>query len=345
MPNFYETWQGFWEEGNATKAAARAVIHEEELEWVETDQDFRVALMAAPENGFATWGSEYLISEILPGWHSGKHEHGEEAIYIVEGEGFSIVNGVKYEWGKDSCLWMPFGSQHQHFNTGTTTVRYFSAMALHIEHWMGMGKLDQISLKGPTDNYEDAEVSTSGFDALNRRIAFRRNEQEEVTLDELDPNDVEEITGEPMTIDPDGPRPTQMSERGHRDFMRSLMDRPGRNGFQNKEIEISNTMGDQVGHHGGKHAHMEAVLLILDGEGYSEVGDVKVPWKKGSLLHVQGPQTPHQHFNTGSIRCEMLRAAPGMRFNFLQGIAKERFPYLWYSHRGINNSSVTNPWA
>ena len=204
--------------------------------------------MAAPENGFATWGSEYIISEIPPGWHSGKHEHGEEAIYIVEGEGFSIVNGVKYEWGKDSCLWMPFGSQHQHFNTGTTPVRYFSAMALHIEHWMGMGKLDQISLKGPTDNYEDAEVSTSGFDALNRRIAFRRNEQEEVTLDELDPNDVEEITGEPMTIDPDGPRPTQMSERGHRDFMRSLMDRPGKNGFQNKEIEISNTMGDQVGH-------------------------------------------------------------------------------------------------
>ena len=200
MANFYDTWLGFWEEGNATKAAARAVIHEEELEWVETDQDFRVALLAAPENGFATWGSEYIISEIPPGWHSGKHEHGEEAIYIVEGEGFSIVNGVKYEWGKDSCLWMPFGSQHQHFNTGTTTVRYFSAMALHIEHWMGMGKLDQISLKGPTDNYEDAEVSASGFDVLNRRIAFRRDEQEEVTLDELDPNDVEEISGEPMTI-------------------------------------------------------------------------------------------------------------------------------------------------
>jgi hypothetical protein len=34
-----------------------------------------------------------------------------------------------------------------------------------------------------------------------------------------------------------------------------------------------------------------------------------------------------------------------MRFNFFQGIAKERFPYLWFSHRGINNSSVTNPWA
>jgi quercetin dioxygenase-like cupin family protein len=104
-------------------------------------------------------------------------------------------------------------------------------------------------------------------------------------------------------------------------------------------------MGDQVGHHGGKHAHMEAVLYMVNGQGYSEVGGVKVPWKKGSLIHVQGPQTPHQHFNTGTERVEMLRAAPGMRFNFMQPIAKERFPYLWFSHRGVNDSSVTNPWA
>ena len=139
--------------------------------------------------------------------------------------------------------------------------------------------------------------------------------------------------------------PTNRSARvGHRDFIRPLMDRTGKNGFQNKEIEISNTMGDDVGHHGGKHAHMEAVLYIISGEGYSEVGDEKVPWKKGSLIHVQGPQTPHQHFNTSDERVEMIRAAPGMRFNFFQNIAKERFPTLWYSHRGINDSSVTSPW-
>ena len=55
---------GVLDKGNELKAESRTSIHEEELEWVETDQDFRVALMAAPENGFATWGSEYIISEI-----------------------------------------------------------------------------------------------------------------------------------------------------------------------------------------------------------------------------------------------------------------------------------------
>ena len=338
MANFYDEYLEFWAVGNAKKQDSRAVIHEEELEWVETDQDTRTALMAAPENGFATWGSEYLISEIAPGWHTGKHEHGEEAIYIVEGEGFSVVNGVKYEWNKHSVLWMPFGSQHQHFNTGTTTARYFSAMALHLEHWMGIGKLDQLDLKGPTDSYQDFTVSTTGFDAQNRRICLREEEQEERTLDDMSAEEMAEVSGEAIPIDPDGPRPTEMSRGGHRDFTRPLMDRGGKNGFQNKEVEISTLMGDQVGHHGGKHAHMEAVLYMVDGEGYSEVGGVKVPWKKGSLLHVQGPQTPHQHFNTGNQRVEMLRAAPGMRFNFMQRISKERFPYLWYSHRGVNES-------
>ena len=343
MANFYDSWLGFWDASNANKKASRAAIHEEDLEWVETDQDSRVALLAAPENGFATWGSEYMIGEINPGWHSGKHEHGEEAIYILEGEGFSIVNGTRYEWGKDSCLWMPFGSQHQHFNTGTSVVRYFSAMALHIEHWMGMGKLDQISVKGPTDNYEDAEVSTSGFDAMNRRIVLRNEDTETIFGGEITPQELEDITGEATAYEQADPA-NRSSLHGHRDFIRPLMDRPGKNGFQNKEIEISNTMGDDVGHHGGKHAHMEAVLYIISGEGYSEVGDEKVPWKKGSLIHVQGPQTPHQHFNTSDEKVEMIRAAPGMRFNFFQNIAKERFPTLWYSHRGINDSSVTSPW-
>ena len=221
MANFYDSWLGFWDESNANKKASRAAIHEEDLEWVETDQDSRVALLAAPENGFATWGSEYMIGEINPGWHTGKHEHGEEAIYILEGEGFSIVNGTRYEWGKDSCLWMPFGSQHQHFNTGTNVVRYFSAMALHVEHWMGMGKLDQISVKGPTDNYEDAEVSTSGFDALNRRIVLTNEDTETILGGELTPEELENMTGEATAYEQADP--TNRSARvGHRDFIRPL---------------------------------------------------------------------------------------------------------------------------
>ena len=88
------------------------------------------------------------------------------------------------------------------------------------------------------------------------------------------------------------------------------------------------------GTHGGKHAHMEAILYILQGEGYSIVDGETVPWKKGTCFHVQGPQTEHQHFNESDVPSHMLRAAPGVRMKFFQDIAKERFPYLWYEGHG-----------
>ncbi len=49
MANFYDKWLEFWDESQAEKKNSRAVIHEEELEWLETPQDARVALLASPE--------------------------------------------------------------------------------------------------------------------------------------------------------------------------------------------------------------------------------------------------------------------------------------------------------
>lgn len=64
-----------------------------------------------------------------PGWNlfmqrvikqSGRHIHqGGLPIYIVEGKGYSVVDGVKYEWKKGDLLVLPFkpkGVEHQHFN-------------------------------------------------------------------------------------------------------------------------------------------------------------------------------------------------------------------------------------
>lgn len=335
MANFYDKWLKLWDESNEEKKRSRSVIHEEELEWVETPQDFRVALMAGPENGFRTWGSEALIAEIPPGSHTGKHEHGEEAIYIVEGEGFSVVNEMKYEWGQGSVIWIPFGGKHQHFNTGRTTARYFSVMSLHLEHFVGLAKLDQLEEKGYLDYRIDAPLSKDGFDQRGRRIVLKI---EDAPLMELG------VEGEGAHSAPAAPdakpeevdwdNPDGGGHGGHRDWSRMYMDRTGKNGFQNRELELSNVMGDLPGRHGGKHAHMEAMLYIVDGEGYTVVDGVKVPWKKGSLLHVQGPQTPHQHYATGDKPSMQLRFAPGIRTFFFQSLAKERFPYLWFEGRG-----------
>ena len=52
--------------------------------------------------------------------HGGKHTHqGGLAIYVLEGKGYSVVDGIKYDWKKDDLILLPVqpgGVEHQHFN-------------------------------------------------------------------------------------------------------------------------------------------------------------------------------------------------------------------------------------
>ncbi len=52
--------------------------------------------------------------------HSGKHVHqGGLALYVLEGKGYTVVDGVKYNWKEDDLILLPIkpgGVEHQHFN-------------------------------------------------------------------------------------------------------------------------------------------------------------------------------------------------------------------------------------
>ena len=52
--------------------------------------------------------------------HSGKHNHqGTTALFVLDGEGYTIVDGEKVEWKKGDLILLPIkpgGVDHQHFN-------------------------------------------------------------------------------------------------------------------------------------------------------------------------------------------------------------------------------------
>jgi hypothetical protein len=52
--------------------------------------------------------------------HSGKHRHqGGIVIYVIEGKGYSLVDGERVDWKTDDLLLLPIkpnGVEHQHFN-------------------------------------------------------------------------------------------------------------------------------------------------------------------------------------------------------------------------------------
>ena len=330
MATFYDEWLGFWSQATEKRRRARKVIHEEELTWVKTPQDARIALLVAPETGFATWGTASMVAEIPVGGYTGEHAHGEEGIYIVDGEGCSIVDGARYDWAKGSTLWMPFGARHQHFNRGPVAARYYSYMAIHLEHAFGLAQLEQFSECGPTGRVPDVPLSASGLDQQGRRIVLRWEDAPRRRGTEAGAHSRRD--GEvPLKADAAMQAQGASNHSLFIDFM-GFVGR-GRQDFQNMEIEITGILSDEPSAHGGKHAHMEATLYIIQGEGYSEVDGEKVPWKPGSCVHIQGPQTVHQHFNTGRVPTYQLRCSPGIRTHFFQKIAKERFPYLWFETR------------
>src|SRR5262244_295584 len=78
--------------------AAPRVMRSKDLKWVRTRQDYKAALMIAPELGFPTGGSCLMRAEIPVGWHTGKHFYGEEAIYVESGEGFMVLDDQRYDF-------------------------------------------------------------------------------------------------------------------------------------------------------------------------------------------------------------------------------------------------------
>lgn len=336
MTNFYGQWLGYWDEAQREKSQARVKIDIEEVEWVETPQDARVGLLIAPETGFRTWGSETMLAEIPVGWKTGEHAHGEEAIYIVAGTGFSIVDGVRYDWKEGSSLAIPFGARHQHFNTGDIPARYYSAMSVHLEHWVGVHRTTQYDTCGKITSLPSAERSEDGLSSDGKRVAldfedaFMRVGGEGGAAAQADAPRFE--GGKPLVVGDISGMERFMHTHKHeiREFMRVGRDL---NGFEVHQMEISGILTDAPQTHGGKHAHMEAHLFILDGEGYSVVDGEKVPWKPGTAMHIQGPQTVHQHFNSSDQYSKMLRVAPGIRY-FFERCAKSTFPYLYYDVGG-----------
>jgi gentisate 1,2-dioxygenase len=103
----------------------------------------------------------------------------------------------------------------------------------------------------------------------------------------------------------------------------------GQMGFPNRLITMSGFLIDEPGMRSGRHAHNEAVLYVAQGHGHTMIDGEKVPWQPGTSIHIPGPQTDHQHFNTGSEPAFTLRMVSGLRLQ-IEDAAADVFPPLWY---------------
>ena len=292
MADFYSEWLKKSEEVEKAVNEGVRVARDKDLRWERTRQDHEAALMIAPETGFPTAGSLLMKAKIPVGCHTGQHFHGEEAIYIDEGEGFLVLDDERYDFGPGSVIHIPFRSPHQLYNTGNVPVVYLSALAWHLESFLNMGKMEQLQDCGtndPTELENFPQEKSEMWPVDGRRIIMRKDDHVLTTR----PGH-----GATYSLGGTGREGTGMTS----------------NGFKMTAAGITSIFVENPHFKSHSHSHPEAYLYCLQGAGYSEIGGKEYHWEKGDAVHVPPGMMHHQHFNPTDGETRELRFEFGIRY-------------------------------
>jgi quercetin dioxygenase-like cupin family protein len=293
MANFYDEWLAADREIEEKFRRAPHVARDRDIPWIETRQDAKVKLMVCNAIGFATMGSDVLKAEIPVGWHTGRHAHGEESMHILEGEGFSIIDGLRFDWHKGSTLQIPYRADHQHFNTGDVPALYLSGMCFSLEKFFNLAKVEQLANCGPTDGN-----TLSRFPVMESQN-YRDGSRAIIHLEEA-PED-EEFPGH-NAVD---------ASRNQHHRIKYLVQ--PQNGFRAKTVAMPAIWEEPAGTHSGRHKHLEAMVYAWQGKGMSEMEGKEEPWEAGDVLHVPPCMWEHEHYNNSTESYWQLQIRYGIR--------------------------------
>jgi quercetin dioxygenase-like cupin family protein len=133
-------------------------------------------MLGPGDDDFLSQTLQVHFVELLPGGENHGHGHQNEAhFYILEGKGYEIHDGKRYEWEKDDLVIVHTDSKHKHYNRSTTE----RALALVMKAkttWMVLGLWQQgrsaafadESRFGPREDW--SQLWTPGWDKQKKVI-------------------------------------------------------------------------------------------------------------------------------------------------------------------------------
>ena len=102
----------------------------------------------------------FYRQEIPPGGRSGVQRHGGDAVfYILEGEGYTEVDGVRHAWKGGDVMTLPVfdkGVVYRHVNTGDARVRLI-LIERNLVHTVGVDRQSGFEQLQPCPEYRDAK--------------------------------------------------------------------------------------------------------------------------------------------------------------------------------------------
>jgi uncharacterized cupin superfamily protein len=341
--DFYSEWVARSERNEVEVNHSPVVARGRDLTWIETPNEHRVAMLIGQQVGFPTQGTNLCRVVIPTGQHTGRQRHGEEAIHILSGSGFIVVDGRRYDFHEGTTIHVPYMSEHQLFNTGTDDVEYVTASAIDLDLFVKLGRLEQLEEKGPNEpGFEDRFPAEDGqFDELGRRIALHLEDAPDEQKRREEARKARAAAGDGGADGHahahgdhghgdhghghghgEGGGKRRTNENPHRHGAIYILMGGGespsdeRNGFTAVSVAMTNIF-EEVPHTSSHcHSHTEAVLYVLEGVGFSEIDFEHYDWQAGDAVHVPPKMTRHEHFNPSDKRTRTLRIEYGIRYYY-----------------------------
>jgi mannose-6-phosphate isomerase-like protein (cupin superfamily) len=221
-------------------------------------------------------------------------------MHILEGEGFSIINGQRFNWHKSSTLQIPFWAEHQHFNTGNVPVLILHGMCFDLEAFLRVARIEQIETCGPNDPSRIAampEESSQYYPDGSRAI---------IHLEQAPTNKEKLPDGESYN-----PQGAIAATKNQHDFSNYLV--VPKNGFRAVSVAITNRWIEPAFHESGRHKHLEAVVYAIEGQGFTDMQGKRIPWQAGDVLYVPPAMWEHQHINENPSSITQIRIGFNIR--------------------------------
>lgn len=280
--------------------------------WVDTAPSSRLS-----EAPIVTMAIQEQILE--PGMKAGRHRHVREAIfYVMEGEGYEIHDGKRYDWSAGDIMTVPSYCDHQHFNPNPKQkARLWFSVSPMVES-MGIHWVEQIEIRSgysiPADGKpiygpdkqilgyttKDGQEFKIGF---NQTIQQRINSRLENMVHIENPRDsyedymklLEDEVSWRQAV-PHVIRHEELSWEDTRMGRIKYMISPRRkSGLKTYDAFIQEL---PPGGASGRHRHAaEEVHKILQGRGYEIHDGIRHDWEVEDVVCIP-PYVTHQHFNS-----------------------------------------------
>ena len=271
--------------------------------------------------GFDNQLMNLVLQTLAPGGHTRSRRHGEAIHHVLDGHGYTLIDGVRFDWKRGDTFHLPSGSVHQHFNLDpgrpATHVALSGGPPYEVlgDYWAIESAGDHYV--DPGDGWEPdhpfvegrrmpIDASPTGERWMSSTHVHRHGRKQE---HEDKRKSVRLFTAaEELKIE-------RSAHKG--DFITSLVDRSL--GFDNRIASLDiHTM--PPGSHTETHRHWEAILHILKGRGYALIDGQRYEWQTGDTIHIQ-TGVWHQVWNTDPANPSHILAAKSI------GIIEHVMPY------------------